>query len=449
MIKKRVNSGSLLRDLFLHDLASFSWWRAWLLNLMRFLVELFAQYNRDACVVRSAGLSYTSLLALVPLMVVAFSIFTSFSAFASLENQIKTFVTEALIPGGVIETDLIRENLDSFAANAHTVRYVGMIAFFITAILFFNTIESALNNVWKVDKRRSIMGKFFSFTAVIVWGPLLIGLSMLLTAKVKDLLDTGTVDSLPVLKSFFLLIFQYMVAIGMLTVTFLVVPHTRVKLRSAILGGTVAGVLWELAKMGFTYYVGNLVSINKIYGSLSVLPIFLIWLYLTWLIVLLGAETAYVHQNFRALMMHRINEHGLSPRQRAKLAITLFYEISRRFFNGDPQPTIEELVELIDFPLETINRSVSLLERAGLVALVSEGSSGLLPVRSISRIKVSDVVAAVYNDPPDCSEIQPPQALHSLESRLDQLVAPLSSDELDLSFAELIELTSQSEPRED
>ena len=176
---------------------------------------------------------------------------------------------------------------------------------------------------------------------------------------------------------------------------YLVIPFTRVKIKSALLGALIGGILWELGKNFFANSIGVSVRYSTIYGSLAVIPIFLIWLYITWIIVLLGLEIAYTHQHFAALVRSKAaGEHDECDR--VPTGLKLFTLIAQRFHEGKDPPSVDELSTRFLVATGSVDSHLDRLVQAGLVrrVAVDSGTEGAVPARAVDGIRMSDVIAA-------------------------------------------------------
>ncbi len=266
-------------------------------TLGEIILAVFAGFKRDRCSRHAAALSFNSLLALAPLIAIAFSILSVFSSFESLGKGLEDFIYQYLVPDASLD---VRGYLTGFAQQAGKLTAVGLIAFFVTVLFLLYFIEESLNDIWRSERRRSFIQRVLIYWAMVTLGPILMGASLSLSTYFisLDLLSgvTGTqqfhslaVKALPVffeIMAFFLL--------------YIVMPNSPIKWRYALIGGIIAAILFEITKRAFSLFVLNFNNYEIIYGALATLPIFLIWIYLSWLVTLLGAEVvAVLHQRNR------------------------------------------------------------------------------------------------------------------------------------------------------
>ena len=265
-------------------------WTGW----YAFVKLVVREFTKNQCLQRASAMAYASLLAMVPLITLSLSLFTRFVEMPNIKTAIFNKIVSHFIPKtGNTLFDTVSEHLDQFVANAAAINVLGIIGLALTSISLFGTVENSFNHVWKVEKPRSFFARYNTFCGMIIGIPLLIGGSLYLTYLFKM---QFLWNAFPLLKTFSITAFPILLTWGAFILIYHQVPFTRVHWGPAIIGGIVAGSLWEMAKIGFGFYVSKAVTVNVIYGSLGALPLFLLWLYLTWAIVLLGAQISYVAQ---------------------------------------------------------------------------------------------------------------------------------------------------------
>jgi len=250
----------------------------------RFVADRFA---RDQCPESAATLAYTTLLSLVPLLTVAVSVLSAFPVFDTIGDQLRDMLLSNLVPsfGATVQ-----EHLGRFVDRAAGLTLAGGVGVLVSALLMISAIDRALNRIWHVHKRRRPVQGFMVYWTVLTLSPVLLGASMalssyLLTAsRLVDLQSPGPVAAL------LLRMLPFIAETGAFLFLYTAVPNRRVRVRHAAVGAVGAAVLFELAKAVFALYVQAMPAFEAIYGALATIPLFLVWLYVCWLIVLLGAE---------------------------------------------------------------------------------------------------------------------------------------------------------------
>jgi len=264
-----------------------------LLQLFEIPILVAKRFRSDRLTRHAAALSFSSLLALAPMMAIAFSMLSLFSSFEQLGGQLEDFIYRFLVPAA---GDELRGYIEQFAGQAGKLTVVGLAFFLLTALLLLFNIEESFNDIWGVGQGRTLGSRLAVYWALVSLGPLLMGASLAISTYLLSLnIIAGQVQSAGLI----LLPFLFEVLAFMLL--YLVMPNVRVSLSHALIGAIVASILFEITKRLFALYVVNFANYEVVYGALSTLPIFLLWIYLSWVIALVGAELVSVLQQENGL----------------------------------------------------------------------------------------------------------------------------------------------------
>lgn len=276
------------------DLASMGGYQRLLIRLLRFCYRLMRRFVADQCIQRASALAYASLLAIVPLVALGMSVFTSFHAFDAVAGRIRDMLLTNLLP---TSHDVVQTYLGSVADKATALSIFGIIGLLVTSTALLNTVEEAFNHVWRITRARPLMSKFMAFWATLTLAPIMIGASITITSyfTALPLLDTVSEGATLLDKAPFMM--PWIMSSLALATLYTVLPNTRVPFRFALIGGLAAGALFEVTKIGFAFYVTHLANYEGLYGVLGTLPVFLIWLYLAWVVVLIGSEIVFCLQH--------------------------------------------------------------------------------------------------------------------------------------------------------
>ncbi len=253
-----------------------------------FLHHLWQHFRADRSFEAAAALSYTTLLALVPLMAVMFGVVSAFPVFDLWAGEVEEYIFANFVPAA---GEQIREHLQDFVARTTGLTGAGTVFLIVTSILLMATIEKSLNRIWRVSAERSPISRLLIYWAALTLGPLLMGASLALTSYLAAIpffvtdLGEGVVLGILNFAPFFVVLTGF-------TLLFLIVPNRRVRLHHALIGALLSAVLFELASRGFVFYVSNFPTYERLYGALAAIPLFLVWIYLSWVVVLLGASVA-------------------------------------------------------------------------------------------------------------------------------------------------------------
>lgn len=234
----------------------------------------------------AGSLTFTTILSLVPMLTIALALFTAFPLFSTFRASLEAYFVENLMPKGVANT--ILGYLNQFAAKSARISALGGVLLILTSVLTMSTIESVFNQIWRVKKSRPLVQRILVYWAIITLGPLLIGVSISVTSYLSTATG-GVVKSLPLLGESFYTLVSLMFSTLAYTLLYSTVPNQTVDWRDALAGGLLAGVGLEIAKRLFAVYILKFPTYTMVYGTVAVLPIFLVWIYMMWMITLFGA----------------------------------------------------------------------------------------------------------------------------------------------------------------
>jgi len=349
------------------------------LSFIRFVPRRFLD---DNCQQSAMVLTYTTLFAVVPIMTVTFAILSAIPSLQHVSADIQDFVFKHFIPstGAVVQ-----ERLQEFSRQARGLTVVGIGMLFVTALMMLVTIEQAFNQIWKVRQARKGVISFLRYWAVLSLGPLLLGAGFAISSYLTSLklFDTAASVVSDVIPGLQLLPFISTTLAFMLL--YVAVPNCKVPLRAGFLGGLVAALLFELAKAGFGLFVSQFSSYTLVYGAFAAFPVFLIWIYLSWMIILLGVEITRALAIFRRTSL--INRH---PVLALLDVLQLFWRKQQR---GGTVTDIEAMSILGKQEMELWFQFTDILQREHLIQRTDDGSYVL--ARNLEQIKLSDFYRAL------------------------------------------------------
>ena len=257
----------------------------------QFWCRVFDQFYRGGFLNRSASLAYTTLLSLVPLLTVSFSVLTAFPVFKGLAQKMQGFIFDNFVANSAQTVQL---QLQEFIKQTAKLPVLGLLGLVVTAVLLVFSIEQAFNTVWQVKRRREDVSAFLIYWGVITFVPILIGVGLTVITSLLALPFFEISATTHGFKEVILFVFPYILTYLVFAVLYRALPNCKVPLRSALLAALPATILFELAKQCFTAYIANFPTYTLIYGALATVPIFLIWLYVSWVVILFGAVISYV-----------------------------------------------------------------------------------------------------------------------------------------------------------
>ncbi len=264
--------------------------------------RVLRRFSEDRCFRVASALSFTTLLALVPLITVVFSMLSLFPVFETWSISVENFIFQNFVPTA---GDAVKSYLHQFSEKAGKLTAVGLVFLMLSSLLLLATIEDAFNDIWRVDKGRLFFQRLLIYWAVITLGPLLTAVSLSMSSTLLSSMVFSQQSLLANATQFVLRYMPIIFELGAYVLFYKAIPNTEVKFRHALIGGILATVLFELAKLGFAYYILNFKSYQLIYGALATIPIFFVWVYLCWLVMLVGAV-------FTAALKKREQELGLT-----------------------------------------------------------------------------------------------------------------------------------------
>lgn len=250
----------------------------------RFTVNRFIE---DRCLQTAGALAYTSLFALVPLTAAILGILAAFPVFAEWRDQLTGFVFRNFVPAA---GDVVQGYLTEFAANASKATAIGILVLIFSAVSLMMSIEDAFNRIWRVTTDRRATARFVIYWTALSLGPLLVVAALAISSYVFALPFIDAAATQFSLKARVLSALPFLIVWSALVAAYMVIPNRSIRLRDAAIGGLIAAVLFEIAKRGFAWYATGIATYEQVYGALSIVPIFILWIYLSWIIVLLGAS---------------------------------------------------------------------------------------------------------------------------------------------------------------
>ncbi|MGY8957861.1 MAG: YihY family inner membrane protein, partial [Alphaproteobacteria bacterium] len=356
---------------------------------LTFARTVIRRFSRDRVLVAAASLSYTSLLAIVPLFAIAFSVMMAFPVFDGLTQQLLGIVLSYAAPhiGGELEN-----YVDTFVSNTSQLTALGVIWLAVTAIMLLSTIESAFNAIWRVEKSRPFGMRLLAYWATLTLGPLLMGAGLSFSTALFAVNNFQAVGvDLSIIREFGLRLLPFLFATGGFTILYLALPNRRVGIRYALLGAGVAAVMFELLKSLFGLYLANAGTFESVYGSLATLPVFLIWMYLVWAVVLFGAIVAATRPEWQAAK--RAEAFGpLTPSRALLRALQVLGALLHSGRNGEPASE-QALLDVTGGDGEGLGTVLARLEQSGVLARTEADNPVIMS--DLDGFTVSDLYVAL------------------------------------------------------
>jgi membrane protein len=351
---------------------------------VRRIQAVFAGYRGESVTLRAAALTYVSIFSLVPLAVVALVLLRTFRE-EIFQTRVERFVLRLLSPGAAADTLKMIHGILS-EASTRVAGSVGFLSLLISSVPLVTNLDSSLNAVWNVRENRPWPIRILVWLAVILAGPLVLGITLSATSVLRHLMiSTG----LP-LRSELVAVLATALSVGALTVLYVVTPNCRVRWRSALAGAAAAGVIWSVARVAYASFAATTFRYGVLYGSLGAIPLFLLWLYVSWLLVLAGARLAYALQHARQhALWPALVDH---PRGRELAAVRVVQHLTRAWLDRGDSPQRAELARQAELPEDVV---LPILEALRDAELVHEGRSGWSPARDPAQLTLAEVTAAL------------------------------------------------------
>lgn len=378
----------------------------WLLFL-HFWLLVGKSFVRNRCPVRAAALAYTTLLALIPILAVAASIAISFLqkdgeqtirtlidrgvAYVAPSLDLEAKTQEGDAPGG---RELVAAKIAEYVNNisSGTLGVASSIALIFVAIQMLRSIEGTFNDIWGVTRGRSWLASIIQYWAVISLGPLIVIVAMGITSGPHFSKAFSSLD--PVLAAVLFSVLPLFLLSIAFALFYMFMPNTRVQFSAALMGGAVAGFLWQVNSMMSALYTSRVVSFSKIYESLALIPLFLAGIYLSWLFLLFGSQVAYAYQNRQAYLAERLSE-TVNQKGREFAAVRILVCLAQRFAAGEAPPTANEIGQALGIPTRLVSQTLAVLIQSGLVVEVVGQESAFSPAKPLAAISCADILRAM------------------------------------------------------
>jgi membrane protein len=332
-----------------------------LASVLAVLTFFLAIAKQDQISARASSLTFTTGLAIVPLLAVGLSLFTAFPLFHVFSDALQAFLVNNLMPSDI--SDSIMQYLNEFALQASKLTAIGGLFLLLTSLLLVMAIDSALNKIWHVNRARPLAQRMIIYWAVISLGPILIGASLWTSAYFAHK-SAGLLADMPDIVEFSLKCLPVVMTSLGFTLLFIIVPNRSVEVRDALVGGASTAVVLEVIKLALTYYVSQFSTYKVIYGAFSTVPVFLIWLYASWVAVLLGAMIA---ANLPLLRLGRL-EVTQKPGAALLDAVQTLHLLADARGRAPSGHTVTEIIALTQIDYETLVTILPQLEELGYVA---------------------------------------------------------------------------------
>ena len=367
---------------------------------LRYVYALLRDLARGDLGLRAMSLVYSTLFAIVPVIAVAFAVLQAFG----YQRELEPVLYELLRPLGE-QGQRVAARIMDFVGNVRgtLVGTVGVAFLLYTAVTTVQKVEEAFNFTWHVERPRSLARRATEYVLVLLVVPALAVVAMVLLASVEASAVSAALSGRVETRTH---LAPYATIVGLFAFLYVYMPNTRVRLWPAAIGALFGGLLWASMGAAFTRIVVYSAQLSAMYAGLAVLFLFLFWLYLSWLMLLLGAQLSFYVQHPEYLRTGHADI-PMSGALRERVAMSAMALVGRRHLRGEPRWTVNALAERMGLPATVLSQVVTALEAHGLV--VTAGDETLVPARELDRVSLASVLDAIRHDVPDPRRPRPRQ----------------------------------------
>lgn len=369
----------------------------------RILYSTWKGYREHHLTSRAAALTYYTVLSMVPFLAFAFAVIKGFGAYARfIDHTVRPYLHATFGANPPLLAAL--ETVLDFVQDTDVARLgtAGVLVLVYGAVSLLSNIESALNAIWGARSERSLLRQVTDYTTLIVTTPLLmlVATTFATAAQSSEVVTfLRNTWALGLVIDFLLGIASLLVTIAAMIALYIILPNVKVRTSSAMLGGLVSGLLWQAALLVHVNSQAGVARYNALYSGFVALPIFLVWTYISWIVVLIGGLVAASHQNERAARQH-LRAEAVDQALREALALAIIARITSKFLAGEARPTSAALAEQFEVSPIVVEDVLHLLERAEVAAkVISDGDIGYLPGRDVDQLGVTHVLCAIRRKP--------------------------------------------------
>lgn len=419
------------------EIHSLSVWKRALLNTCRYVYLIINDIANGQLNLRAMSLVFTTILSFVPLIAVSFSVLKAFG----VHNQIEPLLLNLFLPLGD-NAATVTSNIIRFVDNIQVglLGTLGIVLLFYSVISLLTKVEEAFNYTWRINKTRTLAERFSNYLSVLMVGPVLVFAAIGTTAS---LLNNSVTQSLAGIEPFgFALEFvtklvPYLLIILAFTFVYIFVPNQKVRLLPALTGGVAAGVLWQSVGWVYAFVITQSSTKTAIYASFAILFFFMIWLYLNWLILLVGSSIAFYKQHPEHVII-RDQTQVLNNRQHEHIALNVIFLIAENFYKQKPALDIDTISQTLKCSKITAEQAIDTFKRSGILVQTEHSNSTYLPAVPLENLSVIEVYNIIRCNQSG-TENKPPEEQTDLADSLLNRIEHSTRDELaDLTIKQLI-----------
>ncbi len=360
---------------------------------IQFISRILRDFKEDSCLLRASALAFNTILSIVPLFALAFAVVKGLGVHTALE----LFIISKLTAGSQEIANRIIAYIDN--TKMGSVGAVGLAALIVTVIALLGNIEEAFNDIWGVRETRAFGRKFSDYVSVVVSAPILLIAATSITTSLQNQNVVGWLSGTEYIGELIFFAFKLVPYISIwaaLVFLYYFIPNTKVRLRSALVGGFFAAIIWQVAQWGYIHFQIGVAKYNAIYGTLSALPIFMIWIYTSWIIVLFGLEIVCAHQNSKTFL-HDTHHANLNYASREMSSLVLILAAADAYYDDAPPWTCNRFAEETGIPARIVNEILSQLVELNYFIPTGGESPSFIPARAPEHMYVDRLLGEMKN----------------------------------------------------
>lgn len=390
---------SMLSQIWKVRLAEMNPYTAFFVKQLRIIIIVSRGFGKDKLPVQSAGLTFYTMLSVVPVVALAFAVAKGFGLEEALNKQL-----QKALSGQPEVADYILLYANRMLENTQggVLAAAGVVILLWTVIRLLSNVEQSFNDIWQVGKGRSWIRKFTDYFSIILMAPIFVvmagSMTVMLSTQMEGLMEAWSwLSAIGPVIFFLVKLIPYTLIWFVFTLVYMVMPNTKVDFKSAFIAGVIAGTSFQILEWGYINFQVGVSRYNTIYGSFAALPLFMVWTNFSWLITLVGAEIGYANQYVTNIELE-LDERELSQFDRKAVALILCQRIFNAFVNGKAAYTAEELSSSLTIPFGVTAQVLELLHKAGLLVEIQNGDNDVKsfqPAMSVEKVRMTDVFNSI------------------------------------------------------
>ncbi len=439
-MKNRLQQGRefLLRGLWEADPVELRAGKRLFLKALQFVTAVVREFFADNCLLHASALAFTTILSFIPFLAVMFALLKGFGAEVDLEILVLNHLA--------LGSEEVVDAIFTYISNTSMTKLgtFGIIFLLLTVLTLLNSIEKSFNHIWRVKETRSMARLFSDYLSITIFGPILILAAISMTTTLESQALVQYLIGMDVIGIIILTLFKVVPFLAMWAVftgLYLFMPNTRVSPRAALLGGAFGGILWQLLQWAYVTFQIGVTRNNAIYGTMAALPVFMLWIYISWVIVLLGLEVTFAIQNFRTIRLE-LRGDKLSADGRETAALAILLSATAAFVKGEKPLTVDEFTLSLNLAPRFTQQSLSFLVHCGFLNEVAQGKDTLnayQPAIDVGSLSLHEVLQRMRREGDDLKLVRMGSSGRVIEELQLRLLAAQSSTLAGVTLRELVE----------